>query len=303
MLAAYRQLDRVQIIALNVFFGARCIYSASFCVIIFSVVQPFILLVLMDDHNPRQLARLRKYTKLFLIISVIGCLMSALVAVHGHFDPFSQRVYGRLVHVEIGGRHFAIPSEYFRGPIPQGKTNSLYLWMMMPEYAPYKGEVKGERKQMRAAWDQHLIVRVDDTNSASDMASQYNAFRNGPLNIYKPQDVEDAFGLRHTLVWHSNARSPDPWILHDLYYQNDADGQLLGFISCGRDDKATHPGCTYHEFTDGRLLFTLSYRKSNLPRWRQMQDRVRELFQNFSCVPYLPLTSTKNHNGETLCPH
>jgi hypothetical protein len=257
----------------------------------------------MADLTPTDLIKQRRWVKLFLTIAIVSGLLALLQNIHLHFDPMAERHYGQLVHVRIGERDFAVPSEYFRGPIPHEETKSLYFWMMMPDYSPYRGEIKGDRAELRAAWDRHLMVRIEDTNYTNDMFSRYNAMRNGPMSIYKPEDVADRYGLRRTLVWKKNSQSHDLFINTDLYSSTSADGKLLLFVSCGRDDDTVNPGCSFHEFTDGRLLYTLTYRKSNLPKWQEMQSRVHNLIESFSCVPYSSSISTKIHTGEKICPH
>jgi len=256
----------------------------------------------MHELDPKEIKRQRRWVKVFLTIALISGALALLQAVHLHFDPMAERHYGRLVHVRIADRDFAIPSEYFRGPIPRGKTNSLYLWLMMPDYTPYRGEITGNLDEIAAAWRRHIIVFVDDEASRNSFASRYTALRNGPEGIYRPQDVADVYGLHHTLVWYSNAKWPDPWIVHDLYFQNDASGQPLMFVACDRDDAAKYPGCSFHVFRDGQLTYTLNYRKANLPKWQEMQTRVRDLIESFSCVPKSNSTSTNNNNGEKICP-
>lgn len=255
----------------------------------------------MSDLAPKTLTSLRRWAKIFLLIGIITSASGIAHNIYVHFNPAAERTYGRLVHVSIGGRDFAIPSEYFRGPLPHGATKRLHLWVMMPDYTPYKGEVTGDQAQISAGWERHLIVNIDDTRVANDLASHYERQRSG-LTSYVTQDVPDAQGMHRTLVWRSTPRSSQPFIDHDLYYQTAEDGKLRAFVSCDRDDAAKHPGCSFHEFQDGMLLYTLSYRKSNLPKWRQIQSGVHNLIESFSCVPQSKDISTKTHIGDKTCP-
>lgn len=256
----------------------------------------------MHELDSKEFKRQRRWVKVFLTVALVSGALALLQAIHLHYDPMAERQYGRLVHVRIADRDFAIPSEYFRGPIPQGDTDRLHLWMMMPNFTPYRNEISGNPKQIGEGIKRHLIVDIENAERTNGLASRYNANRNGPLNSFRPQDVDSEFGLRHTYVWYSNKRSPDPWILNDLYYQEGADRRVTLFIRCDRDDASTFPGCSFHEFQDGRLLFTLSYRKANLPNWQDMQSRVQDLIDSFSCVPHSTSISNENHNGEKLCP-
>ena len=66
-------------------------------------------------------------------------------------------------------------------------------------------------------------------------------------------------------------------------YHAEANGRITTFIACDRDDPKYHPVCENHDFQDGRLLFEISYRKTNLPQWRAIESRVqrsRELQRN-----------------------
>jgi hypothetical protein len=256
----------------------------------------------MHELDSKEFKRQHRWIKVFLTVALVSSALALLQALHLHFDPMAERHYGRLVHVRIGDRDFAIPSEYFRGPIPRGQTNNLHLWVMMPDYTPYRGEISGDRAHIDAGWERHLIVNVEDIEHTNDLASRYLANRDGPNFIFQPQDLEDRYGIHHTQSWYSNARSPEPWIVHDLYFNTAPDGTVSEFISCDRDQPDIVAICSFHDFTMGRLIFTLSYRKSNLPKWKLIHDHVITLFDQFSCVPYSKSISTKNNKGDKICP-
>jgi hypothetical protein len=76
----------------------------------------------MPDRDLRQLTRLRRYTKLILIISVIGYLMSALVAVHGHFTRFQSAFTDAWCMSKLHGQLLAIAS-IFAVPFLKEKPN------------------------------------------------------------------------------------------------------------------------------------------------------------------------------------
>jgi len=252
--------------------------------------------------TPEDIKKQKRWVKVFLFIAIVSGVLALLHVIHLHFDPMAERRYGQFIHVNIGDRDFAIPSEYFRGPIPRGKTDRLHLWMMMPDYTPYAGEISGDRTRIDAGWERHLIVNVEDLDRTNDLASRYRANRSGPNSIFLPQDVEDRYGLKHTLSWYSNARSPEPWIVHDLYFRNGPDGTVSEFISCDRDQPTVIALCSFHDFTMGRLIFTVSYRKSNLPKWEQIHNHILALFDKFSCIPYSTSISNKNDKGDKICP-
>ena len=237
-----------------------------------------------------------------VLIAVLFLLLSGVGACAEKKADWQSK---RVTHVHIGGRDFAVPNEYFRGPIPhEPESKRLYVWMMLPDYAPYRGEL-AVGTNLEEAWPRHLSVLIDDTAVATDLAFRYNATRYGPNNIFKPEDVSDAHGLHHTLVWYSNARSPTPFIESDLYYSQSDKGTVVTFAACDRDDPHVHPHPMCEEFfQDGRLLYKIGYRKTNLHNWHEINDHVHRLIDAFSCVPTNAAVNTaKNNNkGNKVCP-
>jgi hypothetical protein len=231
------------------------------------------------------LRALRRWAKLFLAVAILTAFLGYFHQLYLRFNPAAERHYGRLVHISIGGRDFAIPSEYFRGPLPPEKTDRLHLWVMQPDYTPYRGEISGDRAHIDAGWERHLIVNIEGVSPTSGLDAHYKRQRSGSL-AYVAQDMEGDYGLHRTLVWRSTPRSNKPFIDHDLYYDIGPDGRVTTFVSCMRDDWPGSPVCSFHEFQIGELLYTVSYRKSNLPKWRDIQQGVADLIEGFACSPF-----------------
>jgi hypothetical protein len=255
-----------------------------------------------DAKKTRQLYR---FAKLFLVVSIVASIFGILHNIHAHFDPGADRHYGHVTHVHIGGRDFAVPDEYIRGPRPtEANAKQLYIWLMLPDYAPYQSFDVEKAKSTVPVAERQISVLIYDMAFTTDLAFRYHASRNGPQSIFKPKNVPDLYGLHHTLVWYSNARAPQPFINSDLYYFQGSDGKVKTFIDCTRDDPDPHryPQCTNHDFQDGRLLYEMHYGKWNLPHWREIEDHVHSLIESFACVPTTNRNSSNLSNGAKPCP-
>lgn len=255
----------------------------------------------LPEHEAK---RLHRWIIFFFLTGIIGSILHVLPRA----DSLRANSPVQKTHVHIGGRDFAVPNEYFRGPIPREKeSKQLYIWAMLPDYEPYRDEFNRAHNQddINAIWNKHILVLIDDTAYTTDLKFRYNARRNGPDSIYKPKDVPDVFGLHHTLVYYSNPRVPEPYVENDLYYKK-IGGQIEEFAACDRDDPTArlHPGCK-HVFQDGRMLYALTYRKTHLPEFSEIQNRIHTLVESFSCAPNSSdkkAPPEKTEEGMQICP-
>lgn len=252
-----------------------------------------------------EVSRLGRRLKLFFCVAIVGGLLTIMHGLHARFDPSVAAHYGHLIHYRIGGRDFAVPDEYIRGPRPARgeQSKQLYLWLMLPDYTPYRGFDTEAKASSVPVAERQVMVLIDDTAFTTDIAFRYSAHRNGPNNIYKPEDVEDLYGLHRTLIW-SNTRSSSPFIKSELYHFDDADGNVQIFIACMKDDPhpQRYPQCGNHQFQDGRLLYNISYGKLNLPHWHEIETRVHDMIESFSCLPKNPSDSSTHTKGQEPCP-
>jgi hypothetical protein len=234
---------------------------------------------------PSELKRLSRWVKLFIWATVIGGLLTIMHGLHVRYDPGAARHYGRVAHVHIGGRDFAVPGEYIRGPLPtEANAKQLYIWLTLPNYEPYKGDFIEEESPVPIGY-RHLIVLIDDTASATDLAVRYNARRNGPESIFTPKDTADLYGLHRTFVWYANPRFHDTYITSDLYHIEDARNEIATFVACGVDKPPPQNPMCEHFFQDGRLIYKVAYSKKSLAQWHEIETRVHSLVDSFSCEP------------------
>jgi len=261
----------------------------------------------MPSLTPNELKKLHRLVKLFLALGIVGGLLGIIHNIHVRFDPGAERHYGHVTHVHIGGRDFAVPSEYIRGPLPHGQVKQLYVWLTLPDYKPYLGDFSESRNPIPIGY-RHVMVLIDDTSFTTDLQFRYNAYRNGPNSIFTPKDTSDLYGLRRTLVYYSTPRSEAPFIKSDLYYIKGPNGNVSTFIDCMPDDsnhsvdQRHNPFCTTHEFQDGLLLYSISYSKVNLPHWRDIETRIHRLIEGFACISATNSKLLTPTNGEKLCP-
>jgi hypothetical protein len=259
-------------------------------------------MTILPTLTPDEHTRLYRLAKLFLVIGIVGSLLGILHNTHVRFDPGAERHYGHVTHVHIGGRDLAVPDEYFRGPRPhEAQSKQLYLWMMLPDYLPYDGELESG-KDLESAWPRHLSVLIDDTAFTTDLQYRYDVSRNRYFRI--PKDDGDSYGLHKANIYLKRPQDSQPAILEELYSETSSDGQIRTFIDCDRDDPHVHPHpmCANHEFQDGRLLYIIGYRKTNLPHWHDIEDRVHNLIESFSCVSKSNPNVSTSSNGAKPCP-
>lgn len=110
----------------------------------------------MPELTPTEYKRLYRWAKGFLIVAIIASALGLLQNFHHYFDLGSDRHWGQVVHVRIGGRDFAVPGEYIRGPKPtNGDAKHLYIWLTLPDYLPYESGIARRRKvnyPSRSGW-------------------------------------------------------------------------------------------------------------------------------------------------------
>jgi hypothetical protein len=256
--------------------------------------------------NTKEINRLGRRIALFLCVAIVGGLLTIIHGLHVRFDPGAERHYGRLVHYRIGGRDFAVPDEYVRGPRPTRgeQSKQLYIWMMLPDFTPYRGfDIEAKASDTPVA-ERHVMLLIDDTAFTTDLAFRYNAHRNGPENIFTPKDTRDIYGLHRSLIYRLPPRVPKQFVWSDLYYFQGVDKRVTTFIDCSRDDPNPHryPQCGNHQFQDGRLLYNISYGKWNLPHWKEIETRVHDLIESFSCVSTNASDISTQKEGMKPCP-
>src|SRR5262249_2389407 len=157
---------------------------------------------------------LYRWAKVFLLLGIVAGALNLIHNAHVRFDPGADRHDGRVVHVRIGGRDFAVPGEYIRGPVPRGDAKQLYLWLTLPNYEPYQGDYVEGKNPVPIGY-RHLIVLIDDTAFTTDLNFRFHAYRDSTYLI--PREADGLYGLKRTEIYRQVPRDVKPYLWADLY--------------------------------------------------------------------------------------
>ena len=179
-----------------------------------------------------------------------------------------------LITVRIAGDEFRIPRGYFY-PLPPKDENrdSLLIHGLLPALSPVWGHEKEEFEAFpEGTLSGAVIILAMDAKRTTTLEFRFDATKRlgGP---YEQQAAE------YELELYMPKLVSKGW-QHDEVYVDRNGGKLAGFITCDIDGKYPSPGCA-HNFRYRGLLMQVTYRKPFLPRWRSIEQKIKDLLDSF----------------------
>ncbi len=225
----------------------------------------------MMVKNKAKLSHLRSLCGLLLLGGVQGCNQVGQEENYHRSD---------VVKIDLKGHHFNVPMNYMHGesiekrgywPKPKQKrvkVDYLTIDVLLPEMKPYYPEDDQRWKVLGHGDKSHITIVEDKGNEKwfrhilemTDADARQGRFYRKEESIYD--------------LIHYSPRGTS----FDEYYAND--GRTLT-IRCSQSQEVPFPSCTVKSSYVSGLGFDYYYSLRYLPQWREIDDKIRALFDQF----------------------
>lgn len=223
---------------------------------------------------------------------------------------YQKHGYNALpVEARLGPHRFRIPANYFRdqiGPDFQGGWNLLVQWPDLEPLAP--GKRSGQSfetfaKQVNISPNyidrvpiETLLEAYANLDEVGNRAGRQDPSDRLDLMLAQPesdgltpyivdQKALDAYADAEAARLGMSRRKTGRGSYKDWFVRRDADGKLLTLIRCDHEPEPgdeSNPGCD-HDFVIPELkaAVNISYRREYLPGWERMENKARDLIEQF----------------------
>ena len=201
-----------------------------------------------------------------------------------------QNLVEGIVRINLAGHRYDIPLRYHytawlkykQWPTPKKdvvKVNGYNIDVLLPDLRPYSDADR--HKFEERGWGDKVTIYIAERNPRKPMSEYLEFLRAHKLTenpafvrLEKKPDTIEAPGLLH---YFDNASKKDLFIISEddtkpyLVMRCDSLGGVPPYPSC-------------HVVTDfsTNLELSYSYGRQHLPQWRQIDARIRELFERFA---------------------
>lgn len=198
-------------------------------------------------------------------------------------SPFGTTNSLEPVHIEIAGRHFAIPRAYIwdRTSWKGGEMDGVNMHALLPDFKPYSQETKAEFERLGHGNTVGFLLKY----------SSHQLPRKQVFDRLYPKDAvskgkEGPFGFSVFQIPTKGKAVGD-----DLHFRYLEDGTFF-YLACSRIGTVVSPGCTgFMSLGDG-FFVDYHYSRDYLKDWQQIEQGLRKLIHGFQ-VP-TTISSTEN---------
>jgi len=182
---------------------------------------------------------------------------------------------GPTIATIIGGNELRIPRNYFLPGGPKGGHQmDFLLTALLPTLVSMREDNMSEFLATRG-FGRIITILARDAGVTTTLESRTAVGK----NLGQPYDQKgDKFGLTDYVP--KDFRGINDAQLRQELLLGVENGQLVRYIRCNVDGSVPFPGCE-HEFVYLNLFFTLGYGKTQLPKWRAIEDSIKRLFDRF----------------------
>jgi hypothetical protein len=184
---------------------------------------------------------------------------------------------GESLTFELGDNQLHIPRNYFlRAPLRERAPDGIFIAALMPSMSPMRNDNKDEFLHPDPPGHGKTInILMEDARKRTTIAFRLNVEKeSGARYVRKP----DMFGLQVLLP--EDTTMPVHGGRQELYIAGEGD-EARSFIDCYRDGSMPYPACS-ETFTYRNLLVGSDYGKGYLPKWRNIEQDVKDLIDRFS---------------------
>ncbi len=204
----------------------------------------------------------------------------------------TMRTDQELIRVQLGEVRMAIPAAYLDAPIQQDEridvfltedgfhvTQGVYIVTELPELTARTEEsmrewLKARGYREKGKWISALIRDWNTEDAAGPSESN--------LTIHGGLTALDHWGVPHPKVTgtrHGLDRRVNERMKRDIYTRTE-DGVRTALIVCRLEGSVPSPGCSQFIEVAG-LDVKMNYGKQNLPRWRELERKMRARLEGF----------------------
>ncbi len=170
--------------------------------------------------------------------------------------------------VMLGPHTFRVPPEHADFPIETDKpADRIYLIALWPTL---EGRTEKNYATFSNPRGSHLRILIE--NAAGPEAIEFRLGLAKKVAVSWEQEQTGISLLKLNPV-EPLRRAPD-----EIYVRGGSDTQM--FITCSVDGSVPNPGCA-HTFSADGILYRISYRKTLLENWSEIQDGVVNLVNSF----------------------
>ncbi|PKD40810.1 hypothetical protein CWO84_08005 [Methylomonas sp. Kb3] len=207
----------------------------------------------------------------FLMLVMAGCSNS-------DDREKTKNLENGVVQIDINGHEFDVPLRYMYGETLEKwgnwptakkdrvKVDNLSLSMLLPELRPYYPEDDARWKVL--GHGERINVTIMKPVGSAKWLETAIKITNDDVNWGRSNREGEQYGLAHF---------SEPW--SDLYIATDSHSLLM---HCGRLKDVPYPSCRVKSRYRENIVFEYNYGLNYLPQWREIDNNLKALFDQFS---------------------
>lgn len=235
----------------------------------------------LSDEGRRATRRVVFFAYVFLILSTGSMLLYGLGSLHFWYrvnEAQKDKPLSMTYHVRVGGLDYDIPQMYFREGKPRIEIDAVYVEYLYPEYIPLTRE-RRENFERIPGGDMYAVrVSANDFRGRASMQKMAD-LKLSPLPGMRTVPSDEIYGLSSYKQQDIETGTYVPFDFHEpfILYEQGVPKTVLG---CWEEKKGKIPICS-HYFTDGTLMYELTYRRTFLPDWKDIESKTAALFADW----------------------
>lgn len=191
------------------------------------------------------------------------------------------------VKVKIGEIRMAIPRRYLDAPVEKDdeaetfltedgfyRTTGVFMITELPDLTPRTPESFEEWRKhagwKNSRWINVLLQRNRKIGNAGPSDAMFKTYS----RMRESMDEFERKGTLHGLEWLSHPSGFDSFVKYE-------DGRRTVFISCSRPDYVPMPSCSQFIAPRPTLHVKITYGGQYLPRWQEIETKVRARIEEF----------------------